>query len=269
MRILLLLSLVVVLFVLYIWYLESTAIFLPSREITTTPQSLGVPYENITFKTQDGVILNGWLAKPAQHSKRSTLIYFHGNAGNISDRAEKVAAFVKLGLNVFIIDYRGYGKSQGKPTEKGLYSDAIAAYDYVIKRPDIDKERIVVYGVSLGGAPAIDLATKRKIAALIIESSFSNAHDMARIIVPFAPAFLIRTQMASDTKVQSLMIPKLFVHSREDETIPFVLGKKLFDAAPHPKEFLEISGTHNEGYLLNSSLYWSGINRFLEKNKLL
>ncbi|MFA5088567.1 MAG: alpha/beta hydrolase [Candidatus Omnitrophota bacterium] len=267
MKILILLCVVIFLFAVYVWYLEETAIFIPSGEIMETPKRAGLNFEDIYFQAEDGVTLNGWFIKNPQ--ARSTIIFFHGNAGNIGDRVEKVALLHKLGLNVFIIDYRGYGRSRGRSSEKGMYKDAVAAFDYLLTRGDIDKEKIVAYGVSLGGAAAIELAKRRRIAAVVIDSSFPRAVDMARILYPFVPSFMIRTKMDSLSKIKTITVPKLFIHSRDDEIVPFALGQKLYDAASLPKEFLEIYGAHNEGYLLDSRKYWGKMSDFLQANNLL
>lgn len=225
-------------------YIESKSIFYPVRLIASTPAALGLAFEDVFIKTQDNVTINAWLVKSS--TQRGTLIFCHGNAGNIGDRLEKILLFHQMGLTILVIDYRGYGKSQGQPSEAGIYKDAVAAYDYLLTRQDIDRSRIIGYGESLGGAVAVDLGTKRNLAALIIDSSFTNAADMAKIIYPFIPSFLLGTKLDSAAKVRTVTIPKLFIHSRADEIVPFRLGERLYQAAAQPKEFLELSGGHND-----------------------
>ena len=225
-------------------YVESRSIFYPARSIAATPADIGLPFEDVFIKTQDNVTINAWLVKSS--TGRGTLVFCHGNAGNIGDRLEKVLLFHQMGLNVLIIDYRGYGKSQGQPSEAGIYKDAVAAYDYLRSREDIDHSRIIGYGESLGGAAIIDLAVKRELAALIADSSFTSAADMAKTIYPFIPSFLLATKLNSVVKVPGITAPKLFIHSRADEIVPFRLGERLYQAAAKPKEFLEISGGHND-----------------------
>lgn len=244
MQILISLIIVIALFVIGIRCLEYKSIFYPVRSIAATPAFIGIPFEDIFFKTEDGVSINAWLVKSS--TARGTVIICHGNAGNIGDRLEKIRLFHQLGFNVFIIDYRGYGKSQGRPSEAGLYKDAVGAYDYLRTRKDIDHKHLIGYGASLGGAVIIDLATRRELAALIIHSSFTNAADMAKTIYPFLPSFLLGTKLDSLTKVRTLKTPKIFIHSREDEMIPFRLGERLYQEAAAPKEFLESSGGHND-----------------------
>ncbi len=255
-----------VFFVGYIRYLEATVIFHPARQVVMTPKEMKLDYEDVYFLTEDHLRLNGWLIKNPQ--AKSTVIFFHGNSGNMGDRLGKVGFLHQLGLNVFIIDYRGYGKSEGKPTELGIYQDARAAYDYLLTRPDINPRRIIVYGVSLGGAPAIDLAVQRKLAGLIIDASFSSGADMAHVLYPFIPSFLLNIKFDSLKKIKSVAAPKLFIHSMEDETVHYRLGKKLYDAASSPKSFLKIKGTHNEAYLESREVYLAGIRNFLNIHQL-
>ncbi len=267
MKILILLLLIIVLFVAYVRYLEENTVFHPSRELTVTPTQAGLDYDDVYFPTEDGLKINGWLVKASNTA--STLIFFHGNAGNIGDRVEKIEMFHKMGLNVFIVDYRGFGRSQGVPTEEGIYKDAIGTYDYLLTRKDIDLQKLVAYGASLGGAVAVDLASKRKVAALIIDSSFTNAADMAKAIFPFIPSFLIQAKMDSVSKINHITVPKLFLHSRTDETVPFELGEKLFRRAAEPKEFVELKGNHNDGYVISENVFQKHMRQFLQKYNLL
>lgn len=266
MKIALLLFIAVAFLIGLVRYLEAS-IFYPTHLINATPKDLNLPFEDIFFKTNDNLLLNGWFIPSS--GGRSTLIFFHGNAGNIGDRLEKIALFHKMGLNIFIIDYRGYGLSQGRPEEMGFYNDATAAYDYLVNRKDVNAKNIVAYGASLGGAVAIDLATKRQVACLISESTFSSAADMSKRLYPFIPAFLLKTRMDSMSKVKALSIPKLFIHSSEDEVVPFSLGKKLFEAALSPKEFLILKGGHNEGFMDSEPKFSEGISHFLKNLNLI
>ena len=166
-------------------YLESAGVFFPSRDMAVNPSVMGLPWEDVYFKTRDNVTLNGWFFKNPH--ARSTIIFAHGNAGNMSDRLFKVKFFYDLGLNVFIFDYRGYGKSEGKPSEAGIYLDAQGAYDYLQSRGDVNMKNIILYGASIGGAVVIDLATHRDAALLVVESSITNARDMAQYSLSFCP----------------------------------------------------------------------------------
>ena len=267
MKIFLLVFVALCSFAAFVRYLESNSIFHPTRDVLVDPSSIGLTFEDVYFKTKDGLKLNGWFLKNA--SAPSTLIYFHGNAGNISHRLEKIEMFHALGLNVFIIDYRGYGKSEGRPSEKGLYHDTLAAYDYLISRRDVDPEKLISYGDSLGGVFAIYLASQRKVKCLIADSSFSSSADVAKAIFPFVPAFLLATKMDSAARVKNLAIPKLFIHSINDEIIPYALGEKLFEAACPPKENLKITGGHNTNHIDSQESFIGGIKTFLSRLNLI
>jgi fermentation-respiration switch protein FrsA (DUF1100 family) len=250
----------------YIRYIELRSIFYPYRAIENNPKSIGLDYEDCYFKTEDGILLNGWLIKKS--SAKSTILFFHGNAGNIGHRLEKLALFYNSGVNTFIIDYRGYGKSQGRPSEEGIYKDARAAYDYLLSRGDSPGKKIA-YGESLGSTVAIDLCRHRQIDGLIVDSAFTNAKDMGRVIFPFIPSFLIANKFDSLNKILGLAIPKLFIHSINDEIVPFSLGEKLFKAATAPKEFLKITGGHNSGFWESQDLIREKITEFLHQYQFL
>ena len=232
-------------FLALVRYLETVGVFFPSRGMAVIPPMIGLPWEDVYFKTRDNVKLNGWLFRDPR--AQSTILFAHGNAGNMSDRLFKVKFFFDLGLNVFIFDYRGYGKSEGKPSEAGIYLDGLAAYDYLQSQGQVNMENIIFYGASIGGAVIIDLATHRKAALLVIESSITNARDMAGIFYPFVPHFFLSLKFDSLEKVRTLSAPKLFIHSPDDEVVPYWVGQKLFEAAAQPKEFLTVHGGHNDG----------------------
>jgi hypothetical protein len=226
-------------------YVESVSVFFPSRGLGLSPSVMGLAFEDVYFKTRDNVTLNGWFLKNPQ--ALSTIIFAHGNAGNMSDRLFRIKFFYDLGLNVFIFDYRGYGKSEGRPSEAGIYLDAQSAYDYLQSRRDVNMKNIILYGASIGGAVVIDLATHRNAALLVVESSITNAQDMTKIFYPFVPSFFLSLKFDSVNKVRTLSVPKLFIHGPDDEIVPYWVGQKLFEAASGPKEFLKIHGGHNDG----------------------
>ncbi len=160
MKILLAVIILLALLRVYFMLLEQKELYHPVREIPETPAGIGILYEDVNFKTADGETLNGWYV-PSNGAK-VTILYCHGNAGNIYHRLHRVRFFHRMGINFFIFDYRGYGKNGGKPDEKGLYEDAVAAYDYLTSRKDVDKNKIVVYGKSLGGPIAAEVCLRRK-----------------------------------------------------------------------------------------------------------
>ena len=251
---------------IYVRFLEATTVFLPSKKINASPKDIGLDYEDIYLSTRDHLKINGWFVKAADgNSAQPTFIFFHGNAGNIGDRLEKIRLFHSLGVHVFIIDYRGYGRSEGSSSEQTMYDDAMAAFDYLVSRNDIAVDKIFAYGESLGGTAAVDLATRRPLKGIILDSTLTSAAEMGKIIFPMAPSFLLSLKMDSLSKIKTLSMPKLIIHSPLDETIPFAMGKKLYTAAPEPKEFLETEGGHNDGFEASRAKFLKGIGDFLKR----
>lgn len=248
-------------------YLEKTAVFFPNKNITQTPKLLGMDFEDVFINTPDGEKINAWFVP--SHNNAATLIYAHGNAGAMGDRLLKVRFFHELGLNVLVFDYRGFGKSTGTPTEKGVYIDGASTYDYLLTRKDIDPSKIIYYGASLGGAVAIDVATKRPLAALIVDSSMTSAKEVAGKFYPFVPSFMMQIKFDSINKIQKVSAPKLFIHSPEDRTIPYAMGLRLFEKASEPKMFLKSVGGHNEIQILNDPHTAATLKEFLIGIKLL
>lgn len=243
---------------------QSRLVFFPSRKIIATPGAVGLEYEDVYFKSTDGLKLHGWFI-PADNPS-GTLLFCHGNAGNISGRIESVSLFHNLGLSVFIFDYRGYGKSQGKPSEKGTYLDAEAAWDYLTTLRKINSEKIIVFGRSLGGAVAAWVAREQTCGGAIIESAFTSIKDIGSELYPYLPVRLLsRFEYATEEYIRGAKCPVLIVHSRDDEMMPFNHGRRLFEAVSEPKEFLEISGSHNDGFLVSGEKYTTGINSFILK----
>ncbi|OKY75365.1 MAG: hypothetical protein BM485_08850 [Desulfobulbaceae bacterium DB1] len=243
-------------------------IYFPDRTIFTTPAQIGLPYQSVTFAAADGVRLHGWFI-PAD-SDKSVILFCHGNGGNISHRLETIDIIHRLGHPLFIFDYRGYGESQGIPTEAGTYLDAEAAWKYLLTEREIDPSRIILFGRSLGGAVAAWLSSRKAPRACILESTFTSAPEMAAALYPFFPAALL-CRFSYDTlaAVKNITCPLLIVHSTEDEIVPFRQGRALFAAAHEPKTFLQINGNHNAGFLLSGKFYQEGLATFLtetEKN---
>ncbi len=247
----------------YIKYIESRGIFFPLRDVETTPSFLHIPFEDVYIKTEDNIKINGWFI-PKEGAKY-TILFCHGNAGNIGNRLEKIILLREANVNIFIIDYRGYGKSQGRPTEQGLYLDAAAAYNYLLDKREIKAENIILYGESVGTAVIINLASTAKIAGLIAEGGFSTGRDMGREIYPFLPSFVFSNKFDSLSKIKNINEPKLFIHSRDDEIIPFSLAKKLFDTAGEPKQLKEIKGSHNSCFFDCREACLSCIKSFIEQ----
>jgi fermentation-respiration switch protein FrsA (DUF1100 family) len=254
-----------VLLALVLYLFQDKMVFLsnyPGRALDASPADIGLTYEDVSLTTSDNENLHGWYV-PVVDSK-GTLLFFHGNAGNISHRLDSIKIFHELGLDVLIIDYRGYGQSTGKTSEQGTYLDAQAAWDYLVNIREVPAQSIIVFGRSLGGAIGAWLGAHNDPAAVIIESSFSSGLDMARRIYPFMPTRLItRLQYPVADYAARLNCPVLVIHSRHDEIIPFDMGQAIFVAVKHDKRFLEISGDHNNGFLLSRREYFAGLKDFI------
>ncbi|MDP2760265.1 MAG: alpha/beta hydrolase [Sideroxyarcus sp.] len=235
---------------LLIYIFQSHLVFYPGigREIIATPGQISLPYEDIQLQTSDGIDLHGWHIPAPQ--PRGTVLFLHGNAGNISHRLDSVRMFHRLGYSTLIFDYRGYGNSSGKPSEQGTYRDAEAAWRYLTEQLHIPSCRIVLFGESLGGAVGAWLATRQKPAALVIASGFTSVPDLGQQLYPYLPVrWLARIRYATRDNLRSVTAPVLIVHSPEDDIIPFKHGRALFAAANAPKQFLELAGGHNDGFI--------------------
>lgn len=247
-------------------YIQQPAmIFYPSKKLQANPQQWGLQYQDIRLTTSDHKQLHGWfIPYPGAHR---VVLFFHGNAGNISHRRDSIAIFHHLGLNVFIIDYRGYGQSEGKPGEAGLYRDADAAWNYLIQDRGFEKDNIILFGRSLGGAIATRLASEVHPAALILESTFTSARDMARSVFPvLSRLVLFRFRFNTGSRIRHIACPLLVLHSPDDEIIPFHLGEKIYQTAKPPKSFVSMKGDHNNGFLISQPDYEQAIKKFIESN---
>ena len=234
---------------------------LPSRALGATPRDLGLDYEDVRLQTEDGVSLHGWHVPAAG---AGTLLFFHGNAGNVSHRLGSIKVFHDLGLSVLIVDYRGYGESEGRPTEAGTYRDAEAAWRYLTEVRGVPAGNIVVFGRSLGGAVAAWLAARTRPAALIVESAFTSVPDLGQELYPWLPVrWLSRFDYATIRYIADVRAPVLVVHSRDDEIAPFHHGEAIFAAAPQPRTLLELAGTHNDAFVRSEQQYIAGLREFL------
>ncbi len=235
---------------------------LPSRELGPGPDSIGLGYEAVDILTEDGIRLDAWYVPAGK--PRGVVLFFHGNAGNISHRLQSLKTFHDLNLSTLIFDYRGYGRSQGKVSEQGTYRDAEAAWRYLTEKRGIPASQIVLFGRSIGAAIAAYLAAREGPAALIIESGFVSIPDLAAGLYPLFPArYLARYGYATGEYLSTVARPVLVIHSRDDEIIPFAQGRSLFDSAREPKEFLELQGGHNDAFVTSGRRYFDGLDGFL------
>lgn len=245
-----------------LFFRQSHMVYFPLSKVLATPADAGLAYERISLVTVDDVRLAGWYV-PCENA-RGTVLICHGNGGNIGDRLHPIGLFHELGLNVLIFDYRGYGESAGKPSEKGTYLDAQAAWQYLVEKRNTPPDKIVVFGRSLGGAVAADLAGRVNPAALILEATFTSIPDMAARLYPYLPIRLLCWYRYNTlVRLERIHCPVLIAHSRDDEIIPFEHGRKLFAAARKPKTFFELTGDHNEGEVLTSPSYRQALDAFL------
>ncbi len=254
---------------LVLWaQLEKRFVFFPRSEIEFTPDQTGLEYEDISFFTQDGLILHGWFVPaPGNHGAADgqTWVWFHGNGGNIGHRVEELTLLhQRLNVNLFLFDYRGYGRSQGTPSEKGTYLDARAALQYLLERPDVDPHQIVYFGRSLGAAVAVELAVARPPKGMVLVSPFSSVREMAKMAVPFpAAGWLVRNHYPTISRIRNVQAPVLVIHGDLDETIPIAQGRRLFEAANEPKTFRELTGAaHNDTYIAAPGAFFGALEQF-------
>ncbi|MHC1729036.1 MAG: alpha/beta hydrolase [Syntrophobacteraceae bacterium] len=264
-HILLALAGILVVFCVGLYVFQSHLVYFPDRTLAATPHDIGLRYETVSLETRDGVKLSAWFVQAEK--PRGVVLFCHGNGGNISHRLENIRIFNQMNLSALLFDYRGFGQSEGKPTEAGTYQDASAAWEYLLQKKNIAPERIILYGESLGGAIAAWLARERDPAALVLASAFISVPELASKLYPFLPVKLL-SRFSYDTKayLKNVHCPLLIVHSPDDEIVPYAHGRALYDAAKGSGEFLEIRGDHNSGFLSSEKTYTDGLNRFVTKS---
>lgn len=246
-----------------LYLLQQQMVYHPTKAIGATPSTLGYEFEDVQLVTEDEVRIHGWFIP--SDSTDLTVLYFHGNAGNISGRLETIQLLHELGLNVFIIDYRGYGKSDGSPSEQGTYKDARAAWKYLQSSRAISDSSIVIMGRSLGGSVAAWLAARKSPAATVIESTFTSAADLGADLYPWLPVrWMINFEYNTLQNIREIDSPLFMAHSRDDQVVPFHHGEKLFEAARDPKKFIELEGSHGSGFWETGAKYRDGLKKFLK-----
>jgi uncharacterized protein len=253
--------------VLLVFWWQSRLIYFPGigREIVIEPDQAGLDYESIEISTADQQTLHGWFVPAAED--KGTVLFFHGNAGNISHRLDYLSMFNQLGYNTLIFDYRGYGQSSGKPSESGTYQDAEAAWHYLTEVKGNVPASIVLFGESLGGAVAAWLASREKPGMLVLASVFTSVPDLASQIYPFLPVRQIaRFDYDTLEYLRSVTCPVFVAHSPQDEIVPFTHGQDLFQIAPEPKQFLTLQGGHNDGFIYMREAWIMAMEGFMRKN---
>ena len=247
--------------VLLLVLMESRLIYFPMRDLAAQPGAFGLAHEELRLATSDGIRLHGWWLKGRGHA---ALVWYHGNAGNISHRLDNARELVaRFGLDLFLIDYRGYGLSEGAPSEAGLYRDGLAAYEEA-RRRGFAPDCIVLFGRSLGAAVAVEVALAHEVRAIVLETPFRSLPAMARDHYPFVPRFLIRSRYDTEEKIARIRAPVLILHGDRDDIVPLAHARRLFDLAPEPKRFHLIRGAgHNDTYVTGGEAYFEAWRGFL------
>ncbi len=251
----------------YMLILDRMMIYFPQRGIAATPDSVGLAYEDAHLTAADGTRVHGWHI-PGESD--ITLLWFHGNAGNISHRLDNILMLhERLGVGVFIVDYRGYGLSEGRPSEKGIYSDAEAAFGYLTDELGLDAERdVVLFGRSLGAGVAVEMATRHKVKGVILESGFTSIREMARasgspLPIPLV-LMLFEARYDSLSKIGRVDSPVMVLHGDRDDTVPFWMAEKLYAAASEPKTLYRIRGAgHNDTVYVGGEAYFDALKKFI------
>lgn len=245
------------------WF-EHSQVYHPSRLLEASGAELGRPFEDVSFRSTDGLQLNGWFFPCNSNSIKSALVVLlcHGNGGNISHRLDMAAALLDTGVNVFLFDYRGYGRSQGRPDEQGTYRDAEAAYAW-LRQKGFGGKNILLFGESLGGGVAAELATRLEVGGLVLQSTFTCIPDIGVELFPWLPVrWLSHIKYDTLSKLPRVKAPVLVMHSRNDTLIRFQHSQKNFAAANQPKLFCELTGDHNDP-LTNRAQFIADFERFL------
>ena len=244
-------------------FFEKAMVFAPSRDMYAHPGTVGLVYETLNLKTSDGVILRAWWI-PGATEDAPVMLCLHGNGGNLSHRTDKMRLFHDAGAAQLWLDWRGYGESGGSPDEPGLYRDALAAWAWLNAVKAVPAARLVLYGESLGNGPAIELASRVPAAGLIVDSAFTSIPDMSRLVLPWFPVKLGKLRFDNIARLQRITIPTLFLHSPNDDIIPYAMARRNFAASGSAKKiFVDLKGSHNEGFLETGPAYPSAIRDFL------
>ena len=260
---------------LWLRWLEPRMLYYPTRPLSQTPSSLGWAYEEVRLRASDGVAIHGWHIPAAPDSIRLpphgplTVLFLHGNAGNISHRFEKLAILRDFGVSVLIVDYRGYGRSEGRPGEAGLYRDARAALDHLTGERGLDPGAIILYGESLGSAVAAHLAAESGVGGVVLEAAFASARDVGQAMFPFLPVrWLMRSRFDTERAIARVDAPILLLHSRDDEFFPPRHAERLLAASPGRARLVLLRGGHNEAFLASEPDYRRALGEFFAERRV-
>lgn len=242
-----------------LYAVQDRLVWFPGPPPAVDPGVLGLPYEEARITTEDGAALHAWFVP----SGPEAVLVSHGNAGTVAERLPLADAFLRMGRSVLLYDYRGYGRSEGRPDEEGTYRDAVAAFDWLVAR-GFAPGQITAYGESLGAAVSVELAQRREPARLVVEHAFVSVPEIGARVYPWLPVRLLaRIHYNSLDDAPELHLPVLVVHSPEDELVPIGHGRRLYDALPGPKRFLETGGGHNDGGFLQRAEWRETVRQFL------
>jgi uncharacterized protein len=243
--------------------LLNSLLFFPAREVRATPAQAGIASVEVAIETEDSERLHGWWIPARPGPVRGHVLLCHGNAGNIGDRVRHAALLCAAGLDVLLFDYRGYGRSTGRPSELGTYRDAHAAREALLARPHVRPDRVIYLGESLGGAVALDLALDHPPAGLVLMSTFTSVRDMARRHYPMLPPRLVPDAYPNLRRVHDLRAPLLVLHGDNDAIVPLFHAEALYEAAPEPKRLHVIENVgHNDLVTLAGQQWAADISRF-------
>jgi pimeloyl-ACP methyl ester carboxylesterase len=243
--------------------LLNSLLFFPARKLIATPAQAGLAYEDVAITTADDKRLHGWWVPSRAGAPRAHVLLCHGNAGNVGDRVPHAALLCAAGFDVLLFDYRGYGRSTGRPSELGTYRDARAALAALLARPGVDPDRVVYLGESLGGAVALELALDHPPAGLVLMATFTSVRDMAKRHYPFIPQALVPDAYPSLRRLREQRAPVLIIHGTRDAIVPLLHAHELCAAAPGPKQFQAIDGAgHNDIVARAGEVWVTAIRRF-------
>lgn len=250
---------------LLVFLFQSRLVYFPEveRALVATPRAIGLDFEEVRLAADGGTVHGWWVPATAA---RGAVLVLHGNAGNISHRLEYLTMFNRLGYATLIVDYRGYGRSSGTPSEDGTYRDGEAAWRYLTEIRKFAPRDIVLFGESLGGGVATWLALQHPPRALVLASTFTSVPDLGAQVYPWLPVrWLARIEYGNRARIGQIAAPVLIAHSRNDDIVPFSHGQALFDAAREPKQFLELRGGHNDGFIFAREEWVREVGAFLAR----